>query len=233
MLKPTLRFVVRPSPHGGYSTGIAFRDPVTNEEFFVDLSSRCGQPLSMITAVGKPLLEALIDYALASRCVLPLWGLLGTQPTCGGHFPTLDFVPTLDNLNAGLSLKLGDAGWARFAAGFTPERQGEQGLLTPYIDSVIDTSTNSPDHYTCSKMTATHGSNMRVDPTDPEQGLWVAPWTGGPAIRVPTSDYGVIEPSRIVFLFPAGLTGGQQLSIRAKINGSIRAFTYMVELTHS
>ena len=232
-MKACVRYVVRPSPHGGFTTGIIFKDPVTNQELFIDLCGRSGQSQTVVTAVVKALLEAIIDAALDSRRVLPILGLLGFQPTIGGHQPTNDFPGTFENLNAGLALSLGPEGWARYEAGFNAERQGEVGLLTPYIDGVIDNSTGAPDHYTPVKPMTSHGSDMRLDPTDELQGLFFRAKVGGAIVRVPASDYALIEPSRIVFLAPPGLTGLQHLIITAKINGGLRSFTYMVELQHS
>ena len=107
------------------------------------------------------------------------------------------------------------------------------GLLTPYVDTVIDMASGAMDTYTPAKPMGTHGTWLDLDPADTDQGAFFQPAAGGALVRVPASDYALIEPSRLRFITPAGLTGAQHLIIKTKIKGSPRSFTYMVELQHS
>ena len=107
------------------------------------------------------------------------------------------------------------------------------GLLTPYVDTVIDMASGAMDTYTPAKPMGTHGTWLDLDPADTDQGAFFQPAAGGALVRVPASDYALIERSRLRFITPAGLTGNQHLIIKTKIRGSLRSFTYMVELQHS
>ena len=227
------KYLVRALAQGGFTTSPVEQEPVGNDEFLADVCTRSGQPPAVAEPVVRAACEAWIDAALATRRVLPFRDLLGSRPTCGGHQETNTFPGTLDNLNAGLALVVGKAGYARFAAGFSAERQGEVGLLTPYVDTVTNVATGAIDHYTPTKPMAAHGMYLDLDPADEDQGAFLQSVSTGTIVRVPASDYALIQPSRLIFLAPAGLTGAQRLIITTKIKGSLRSFTYMVDLQHS
>ena len=227
------KFLVRAFMSGGFTTAPVEGDPVGNDEYLADVCDRCSQPPAVVEPVLRAALEAWIDAAKGTRRVLPFRDLLGSRPTCGGHQDSNVFPGTLANLNAGLALVVGKAGYARFADGFTAERQGEVGLLTPYVDTVTDLATGHLDTYTPTKPLDVHGSELDVDPTDPDQGGFLRSVTTGIVVRIPATDYALIQPSHLIMLPPEGLTGNQILIIKTKIKGSLRSFVYTVELQHS
>jgi hypothetical protein len=80
---------------------------------------------------------------------------------------------------------------------------------------------HTPNTLTPGGMGKVVGQELRYDPTDPEQGLFLLA-ADGSAQRMPTD--GVILPGSIIFMIPADLALGEyELEVRARFEAKLRA----------
>ena len=224
---------VGPGANGALTTRPSLQGTKSTEEFVQIVMQRSGQSQAATTAVLQSACETLIDLAKDTYRVEPLFGLLALTPTSGGSEETDAFTGTLDNIHAGLSIYMGKEGNLRFAHNFTSVRDGEQGYKTAIVDRVTNKASGSPDSYTPLKGLLIEGEGLRIDVTKPTAGVFLQPEAGGPALRVANGDYLVNDPSKLLVLPPAGLTGNQILIIKTMVRQSLRTFTYGQALQYS
>ena len=226
-------YKVGPGANGALTTRPSLQGTKTTDEFIQILMQRTGQSQAAATALLQAACETFIDLAKDTYRVEPLFGLLALTPTSGGSAETDAFTGTLDNIHAGFSIFMGKEGNLRFAHNFTATRDGEQGYKTAIVDRVTNKATGSPDSYTPQKGLLIEGSGLRVNAADAETGVFLRAATGGGVVRVAQGDYLVNDPSKLLVLMPAGLTGDQTLIIKTHVIRSLRTFTYSTPLQYS
>jgi hypothetical protein len=226
------KYKIHPKKGGRLTTSPDSEGTKTTDEFVALIMQRSGRPQEVVADILRHAAEAYIDLAQNTWRVEPLWGLIGMMPTSGGSHPTPDFPGTLDNLNASFTLYPGKEGNLRFAHNFTAFRTGEAGFKTAIVDRVTNKATGATDTYTTQKGLLIEGDGLRVKIGDPNTGIFFRAMAGGLTVRVADNDVLVNDPSQLLVLPPAGLTGEQTLIIKTLVSGSLRTFTYGVTLTH-
>ena len=219
-------YTIGPKNGGGLTTHPAIQGTKSTAELVQLIMQRSGQSEAATTAVLRAFCESMIDLARDTYRVEPLFGLLAMTPTSGGSEDTDAFTGTLDNINAGISLFLGKEGNLRFAHDFTSVRDGEHGYKTAVVARVTNKATGSGDCYTPLKGLLLEGTDLRIDTSNAEAGVFLHALTGGAVVRIPNGDYLVNDPSKLLVLMPAGLTGQQNLIVKTVVGHSVRVFNY-------
>ncbi|MBK9118113.1 MAG: DUF4469 domain-containing protein [Phycisphaerales bacterium] len=60
-------------------------------------------------------------------------------------------------------------------------------------------------------------SRLQADPAAADEGIFLLPAAGGPALRIPPQVVQRNKPSLLVFLNPPGLSGTYTLEVRARV----------------
>lgn len=110
----------------------------------------------------------------------------------------------------------------------TLEHMGELGRVLPNLDSSRNQANGEINQYVPGDLVQIRGNNLKFDRTDVQQGLFLRPAAGA---EVRCTSYADIEPTSFTAIVPAALSGALTVRMVAKINGSLRSFTYPAELT--
>ena len=228
-LMPTYQFNIAPNPNGGFTTRPVLGDPVTDDFFFTRAAAIHGsltkeQLSSALDAVIATILECGSGCAFSQG----LNGKLRFRPTSGGSQSAPNGFDTPDEINADISLTLTAATRDAWRAGLTLESQGEVGKVSPLIESILSQENGAPGKYSPGTMIELRGSNLRFEKEDVNQGVF---FRSGSNAEVRATVYGTITPGSLSVLVPASLTGPLLVRASAHINGSVRSFTYMDQIT--
>lgn len=217
---------VRPTAAGNRFQGQpAYKGSRTTEEILAALATRTGKTAAELGPIVQALCELIVDETIDGWRIEPLFDLIGYQFGCGGSEDTSDFSATFDNLNMGLTGHTGTAGEARSRAAFSADKVGEMGRVVPVIIRVTDMRTGLQDHYAAGGPIQVELANNRVNilTAASDQGIFLKA-SNGSVVRI--TDYAFVRGRIIAGTVPAGLTGPQELSVGAILNGSIRTGIY-------
>ena len=160
------------------------------------------------------LLQREVGTALAEGCRVNLEGLGHWFATIGGvfHGATDRFDPARHTLQistqADAALVRGFRRAARLEKQTPPDRCA---VLVTYQDLASGTVNSILTSGTIGTLL---GARLRFVPTRPEEGLFLVPEDGGPAVRVPGESFQMNKPGRLVFLVPALAAGQYRMEVR-------------------
>jgi hypothetical protein len=222
----TFQYNVVPKSGGGFSTR-----PVLAAEFDdATIDNAVATATGLTAAQCVAVLTAYMDQFLlaASGCA---WShafhdLLSIRPTCGGSSTTPDGFHTPVDINAGVSLSISPARLDDWRSTLSIQSMGQQGLLTPEVDSVINLANGTQDSYTAGEIAQFNGAHLDFDKSDPAQGVFYAT-AAAPGTKVRIASYGPITPTQINAIMPAGLSGPLTITVVVRIANSLRTTTYL------
>lgn len=225
----TFQYNIAPLSSGGFTTRAVRGEAVAEATLTQAIAQATGTTPETVAAVIQAFGAQILQHAAVSNWSPSLYGCFTFRPTSGGKgaLPT-DFHNAAD-INADVALSLTPDKIADWQAGLSLENLGEVGKLTPMIDSIINLSNNGINTYSAGHMIQLRGERLRLEQGEVAQGVFFTPVGGGTEVRATV--YGPMEPGNISVLVPATLTGPQSVRIAAKINGSVRSYTYTTPIT--
>ena len=219
----TFKYNTAPNPQGGFTTRAVLGEQIVETDLTAMIATAAAVTPAQAELVIKTLFAKLLECSTACGWSPGLYDIIRVRPTCGGSNPAPDGFHNPDDINADVSLSYTRAAIDAWRAGLSIESMGEVGLITPIIDTIIDITTGTPDHYTAANMIQLRGDYLRFTLADPLQGTFFRSGTN-PEVR--GTLYGQNEPGIVSVAVPAALSGPLQVRHAATINGSIRSYTY-------
>ncbi len=225
---PTFKFTPAPNPKGGFTTRAVLGTLIDQTALTAEIATATGVTPAQVEAVVTTLLSKLLTCSEGCGWSPGLYGSLRVRPTSGGSEPAPDAFHTAQDINADVALSFTADAIRDWRAGLSLESQGEVGLVTPVVDSILDIATGLADHYTIAGMIQLRGNNLRIKFSDPAQGVF---FRSGASAEVRATLYGQNEPGILSAAVPTGLTGPLTVRVAAFINGSVRSYTYTHQIT--
>jgi hypothetical protein len=220
---PTFQYNTAPNPQGGFTTRVVLGEQIVEADLTAMIANAAGVTGPQVELVIKTLFAKLLECSTASCWSPSLYGILRVRPTSGGSEASPADFHTPDDLNADVSLSFTKEAIEAWKPTLTLESMGEVGLVTPVIDTILDITTGTPNHYTAANMIQLRGDNLRFKASDVLQGTF---FRSGNAAEVRGTLYGQNEPGIVSVAVPAALSGPLTVRHAAFINGSIRSHTY-------
>lgn len=225
---PTFKYNVAPLSAGGFTTRAARGNLADEAAILAAIAAEAGITPAQAEAAIKGFFNKVLACSAGCDWSPGMFGLISFRPTSGGS----ESVPTdfhnADNINADVSLSFSAEAIRDWRATLALESLGEVGRVTPVIETVIRQSDLAVDKYTAGDLIQVRGDYMDLDPADANQGVF---FKAGAAAEVRATSYAGIEPSSIIVLVPAALSGPLQVRVATFINGSVRSHTYTNLLT--
>ncbi|MFZ4766482.1 MAG: DUF4469 domain-containing protein [Roseimicrobium sp.] len=141
-----------------------------------------------------------------------------------GSFTDPETPLTADLISPTLNIYLSNPLQQHFRNGITIERTGIEQARAPIVSLFRDDRTATLDAYTAGDILLLTGSNLKLDVTDPQQGVFFTPASGGAEVRA--TRYVSVSDANISILTPAALTGAQNLTVRVKYGTALRSALY-------
>ena len=226
----TFKFSPAPKTGGGYTTRAVFGDTLLESTLTAAAATAAGVTAAQVELVMKSVLNGILAAGAGSGYANNLYGMLRFRPTCGGSQADPLAFNTAEDINADIALSFTSTPMTTWRAGLALDNQGTVGKVTPVITTVMNFVNGADNEYTAGNMIEVVGENLRFDPADATQGVFLKP-ASGPEVRATV--YGRNDPALITALVPAGATGPQTVRIAAFINGSVRSYTYTDTVTPS
>ncbi|MBE7495722.1 MAG: hypothetical protein HS117_12295 [Verrucomicrobiaceae bacterium] len=222
-MSTTFQYHVAPKSTGGFTTRAVRRAPADQTALLAAIATQAGITPEQTTAAITGFFNKVLQCASGCDWSPEMFGMISFRPTSGGSGALPTDFHNADDINADVSISFTAEAIRQWRATLTLESLGEVGKITPVIETIIRQPDMAVDKYTALGLCQVRGDHMNLDPTDLNQGVFLKAGSD-PEVRV--TGYAAIEPTSIVFLVPAGLTGALQVRIATFINGSVRSYTY-------
>lgn len=226
----TFQYNTRQNPHGGYTTSAVKGQPISDTDLLNHIATEAGTTPAITEAVLRGFIHHITTCSAGCTYSNNFLGLLRFFPTSGGSSPDPDAFQNAADINADIAITLTADVIRDWQEGLTLEHLGELGKVLPNIDSILNQANGALNQYAPGDMVQIRGNNLKFDRTDVQQGLFLKPAAGA---EVRCTSYADIEPQSFTALVPAALSGALTVRMVAKINGSLRTFTYGAPLTQS
>ncbi len=219
----TFKYNIAPLAGGGFTTRAVRGIQADQSALTEAIATAAGVTPTQVESVIQHLFSQLLLSGSSGGWSPELYGCFSYRPTSGGNeaLPT-DFI-NADDVNADIALSLSAEKIRQWRSSLSLESQGEVGLITPVIDSIIDMTTSQPNKYTAANVVQLRGNDLRFKLSDLAQGTF---FRSGTAAEVRGTLYGQNEPGIVSVAVPTALTGPLQVRHAAYINGSVRSYTY-------
>jgi hypothetical protein len=224
----TFHYHVAPNPRGGFTTRPIYGEIISEDAFFDLVSARSGKPPEECASLFDAIVDTLVDCAGGGAHTTGLRGRLRFRPACGGSQPGPDDFNTVEEINADVALSLTAEKRDRWRSTLSLHSHGSRGKVTPIVATILSQQTGEPDKYQPGTLIELVGRNLRMDRTDPSQGVF---FTSGTDPEVRATVYGPVSPTSIIALVPEGLSGSLRLRVAVHLYGSVRSFSYMTPIT--
>ena len=221
---PAFQYNVAPNPNGGFTTRPVFGDSASDTAILAAMAQKCGLTVEQCTAAANALLDTILECATGCAFSQGFLGRLRFRPVSGGSQASPDGFDNAEEINASVSLSFTAPAIGAWRTVLTIQNMGEVGKATPYVASIISQENGQEDHYTPGTMIVINGDNLRFNKADLTQGVF---FRSGNNAEVRATVYGPINPGSLTVLVPAALAGPLTVRVSAFINGSVRSFTYM------
>jgi hypothetical protein len=225
---PTFQYNTRQNPHGGYTTTAVKGQAVSDADLLNHIATEAGTTPAVAEAVLRGFVHHITSCSAGCSYSNNFLGLLRFFPTSGGSSPDPDGFQNAADINADIAITLTAEVIRDWQETLTLEHLGELGKVLPNIDSVLNQANGALNKYAPGDMIQIRGNNLKFDRADVQQGLFLKPAAGA---EVRCTSYADIEPQSFTALVPASLSGDLTVRMAAKINGSLRTFTYPAALT--
>lgn len=226
----TFKYQPGPKAGGGLTTRTVLGEQIDEQALLAKIAADAGITSPQALLAIQSLFAEILAAAADSRWSDGLFGLFRFRPSSGGTGMSPGDFNTADDINADIALSLLAEVIATWRQTLTLASQGEVGLVKPVIDKVINLANGHEDEYTAADMMQFRGDNLRVDKSDPLQGVFVIKADG---TEQRCSVYGTIDPKELQALMPSGITGPVGVRIAVRISGTIRSATYVKNITPS
>lgn len=230
ILMSTFKYNTRQNPHGGYTTTALKASPINDADFLNLVATEAAVTPAVAEAVLRGFVKHVTGCSAGCTYSNNFLGLLRFFPTSGGSSPAPDGFQNAADINADIALTLTADVIRDWQETLTLEHQGELGKVLPNVDSILNQANGVMNQYTLGDMVQIRGNNLKFDRADVQQGLFLQPAAGA---EVRCTSYADIEPLSFTAIIPASLSGALSARMVAKINGSLRSFTYPAPLAQA
>jgi len=210
-----------------YTTRPELGTPLTEAEVLKEIEAATSVTVGDVKNTFTTLRRILIAAALSGRPTEVLFDVFRISHSSGGSIDDPTATLSIDDIDPRVTIYLSTSIQKEVRNNLTLERIGMAGDRTPQLDTVRNLSTNTRDTYTAGNVLRINGDYLKLDPADPEQGVFFRPQDGTP-IRA-TQYINNTKRDLTVFL-PATLSGPLQLRVRAKFGQSLREAIYPTPL---
>jgi hypothetical protein len=229
--KPTMsafKYNTRQGSQGGYTTSAVKDQPIGDTELLTHIATDAATTPQIVEAVLRGFVHHITHCSAGCIYSNNFLGLLRFFPTSGGSSPSPDGFQNAADINADIAITLTADVIRTWQETLTLEHMGELGRVLPNIDSIISQANGALNKYTPGDLIQIRGNNLKFDRADVQQGLFLKPAAGA---EVRCTAYSDIEPQTFTAIVPAALSGPLTARMVAKINGSLRTFTYGAPVT--
>lgn len=196
---------------------------VGNNEFLDAVVAACGDPAitrAVVEKVIRAVFSTMIGFLRRTRAIGYILGLFRAIPSITGSFATND--PAAEEIKAGINFNLnpGPEADAMMTEGLSIETVGEEGTVTPNIDSVVLSPGGQSGKYSTTAALKVSGDHFRGS----GQGqTWATAWLvdDDGANPVALSVYACSQTEMLIGPVPAGTTGTRRLKIVAGWNSEL------------
>lgn len=224
----TFKYHPAPNPKGGYTTRVVLGEQVDQLALAAAMATQLGTTPELVVATIKLFADKLLECSAGCSWSRSLFDSFFVRPTSGGTSPSADGFHTPVDIKADVAVSIISTKIDAWRSQLSLQSMGEVGLVSPVIDSIVNQHNGAVNKYTAGQMIELRGDNLKLNKTDPLQGVF---YTIGTAAEVRANVYGTMDPSSLSVLVPDGTTGSIMVRVVAYINGSNRSFTYMTPLT--
>lgn len=225
---PAFKYNTRQGSQGGYTTSAVKDQPIPDTDLLAHVATWAQTTPQIAEAVLRGFVHHITTCSAGCVYSNNFLGLLRFFPTSGGSSPSPDGFQNAADINADIAITLTAEVIRNWQATLTLEHMGELGRVLPLVDSIISQVNGALNKYTPGDMIQVRGNNLKFDRGDPQQGLFLTPAAGA---EVHCTSYSDIEPLSFTAIVPAALSGPLTARMVAKINGSLRTFTYGTLIT--
>lgn len=225
-----MSFKYHPAPKsgGGFTTRAALGPEFDEAAVTAAVAAATGVPADKCPLVFQEYFRQFLTYAANGCCWSNKFlGTLRIQPSSGGSATLPTDFHTADDIRADVSLSYSPDVIEDWRATLTLESMGEVGLVTPVIETIINSSNDTLNTYSTGGIVRVRGNNLKFTKSATAEGLFLKPAAGA---EVRCSEYGLINPTEVQAVVPAGLSGTVTARFAATINGTLRSYTYTTPL---
>jgi hypothetical protein len=220
---PAFKYNTRQGSQGGYTTSAVKDQPIGDTELLTHIATEAATTPQIAEAVLRGFVQHITTCSAGCIYSNNFLGLLRFFPTSGGSSPAPDGFQNAADINADIAITLTADVIRTWRETLTLEHMGELGRVLPLVDSIISQVNGALNKYTPGDLIRVRGNNLKFDRADVQQGLFLKPAAGA---EVRCTSYSDIEPLSFTAIVPAALSGPLTARMVAKINGSLRTFTY-------
>ena len=226
-----MSFKYHPAPksNGGFTTRVALGPEFDQAAMTAEVAAETGVPADKCPLVFQTYVQKILHRAANGCCwSSEFLGMLRVQPTSGGSAALPGELDSAEAINADVAFSLITPVRDAWRGTLSVESQGEVGLLTPVIESIVNSQNDTINTYTPGTLIRVRGDRLKFTKTNTNVGLFLKPGAGA---EVRCTSYGTINPGEVIALVPATLTGPLTARFVALINGTLRTSTYTTPLT--
>ena len=181
---------------------------------------------SLSAADVQASITALIDEVIAALAVGDrpvIDGLVRFAASLSGSFETVEVSLNSDTAHLNVLAQDDHALAAAVAARTSYVRELSE-VKAPLVNSVFDIAGSSYDHYTPGSIVRLKGDNLKFDPTQSDEGVFIHDGSSETRLTV----YSVAGARQIDTLIPAGVSGSLTITVRARYTetGELRQGSY-------
>ncbi len=222
------KYNTRQGSQGGYTTSAVKDQPISDTDLLTHIATEANTTPQIAETVLRGFVHHITHCSAGCTYSNNFLGLMRFFPTSGGSSLTPDGFQNAADINADIAITLTADVIRDWQETLTLEHMGELGRVLPNIDSVISQVNGALNKYTPGDMIQVRGDNLKFNKSDVLQGLFLTPAAGA---EVRCTSYSDIEPQTFTAIVPAALSGPLTVRMVAKINGSLRTFTYGTPIT--
>ena len=204
-----------------YTTTPDLGTPVTQAQLVTEMQARTALTEGEIINVITTLFDIIVVHAQNTQGTELLFDSFRIGVSSGGSFTDPETPLTNELVNPSLNIYLANPLQQEFRTGLTIERTGLESGRVPVFSIVRDDRTSTLDAYTAGDILRISGSNLKLDPADPTQGVFFSPAAGGPEVRA--ARYLDNSDANLSVLVPAALTGDLKVTVRVKYATNLRS----------
>lgn len=208
---------------GSFTTRPDLGQPLTEREVIEELGQASSISEGDVRNVLTNLRRILVNAAQLTRPSEALFGLFRMGLSSGGKLTDPEGELTADQVAPYLNLYASAELQSQFRSGLSIERTGVDSERLPDIETVRNDATGALNTYTPGDVLRLNGSDLKLDPADPIQGVFFRNSAGS---EVRATRYLTVTDGQILVLVPAALTGPQTLIVHIKYGPNLRQTTF-------
>ncbi len=207
-----------------YTTRPEVNSPLTEAEVIRDIEAATSMTIGDVKNALASLRRVLIAAAQSGRSSEVLFDLFRIGLSSGGALDDPEAAVDVDTIDPRMTVYLAASVQKEFRTQVKLERAGMVGDRVPQLEFVRNLATDNVDAYTPGNVLRITGDLLKVDKSDPTQGVFFKSKDDGTEIRM--SQYIDNTKGTLTVLIPPDIAGPQQLIVRAKFGSQLRETIY-------